>query len=130
MTKFKFGKLVRDKIIEHQIASGAIPSYHILNDAQHKQELINKIIEEAQEITDAPPDKIATEIADVQQAIDDLKDKFGLTNSEIAKAQTAKAAKNGTFKKGIFVHHVELDETSKWAKYYRKNPDRYPEIGE
>lgn len=128
MPKYKFGKLVRDKIVEHQIKSGAKPTYHQLDDESHKQELIFKIIEEAQEITNAKPEERASEIADVQQALDDLKQKYGLTDKDIAEAQKNKLHKNGAFKKGIFVDYVELDEKDKWAEYYRKNTDRYPEI--
>ena len=128
MPKFKFAKLVRDKIVENQIASGAKPKYHQLDDEKHKQELILKIIEEAQEITQAKPEEIVGEIADVQQALDDLKHKYGLTDKDIAEAQRIKLNKNGTFRKGLYVDYVEVDKNNKWVEYYRKNAGRYPEI--
>jgi predicted house-cleaning noncanonical NTP pyrophosphatase (MazG superfamily) len=128
MAKFKFDKLVRDKIVEQQISSGAKAQYHKLNDQQHKEALVNKIIEEAREILQADQSEVASEIADVQQAIDDLKLKFGLASSVIAEVQQAKNNKNGSFAKGIYVDHVELANDDKWTKYYRQNPDRYPEI--
>jgi hypothetical protein len=68
------------------------------------------------------------EIADVQQALDDLKEKCGLTSEDIAKAQAQKNEKNGAFKKGLYVDYVEVDSDSEWAAYYRDNADRYPEI--
>ena len=128
MPRFKFAKLVRDKIVEHQLASGAVSTYHQLSPDEHKSALIAKIIEEAQEIIQAKPEEIAMEIADVQQALDDLKEKYGLTGEDIAKAQIAKNKKNGAFKKGIYVEYVEVDDDSEWAAYYRNNTDRYPEI--
>ena len=128
MPKFKFAKLVRDKIVEHQLASGALPVYRQLPPDEHKRELINKIIEEAQEIILAKPEEIAMEIADVQQALDDLKQKYGLTSEDIAKAQIAKNEKNGAFTKGLFVDYVKVDSDSQWAAYYRDNAERYPEI--
>ncbi len=128
MLKFKFGKLVRDKIVDHQIASGGRPTYHTLNTEQHKQELVNKIIEEAQEITRASADEVTAEIADVQQAIDDLKGLYHVNNTDVAEAQVVKNEKNGDFKKCLFVDYVEVDENDKWVAYYRKNADRYPEI--
>lgn len=100
MPKFKFDKLVRDKIVERQIASGAVPVYRQLNRQEHKNALINKIVEESQEITHAKPEEIAMEIADVQQALDDLREMYGVTSEDIAKAQTEKNEKNGGFKKG------------------------------
>ncbi|HYG83437.1 MAG TPA: nucleoside triphosphate pyrophosphohydrolase [Verrucomicrobiae bacterium] len=128
MPKFKFAKLVRDKIVEHQIASGATPIYRQLNPKEHKNELIKKIVEESQEILHAKPEEVAAEIADVQQALDDLKEQYGLTDKDITKAQAIKNEKNGAFKKGLYVDYVELDGNSKWADYYRKNSSRYPEI--
>jgi len=128
MPKFKFAKLVRDKIVDNQIASGAKPKYYQLGDEKHKQELILKIIEEAQEITHAKPEEITGEIADVQQALDDLKHKYGLTDKDITKAQKIKLNKNGGFRKGLYVDYVEVDKNNEWVEYYRKNAARYPEI--
>ncbi len=101
MPKFKFSKLVRDKIVDNQIASGAKPNFRQLGADEHKQELVNKIIEEAREITQASPEEIAAEIADVQQAVDDLKELYGLTNKDITKAKDLKNAKSGAFKKAF-----------------------------
>jgi predicted house-cleaning noncanonical NTP pyrophosphatase (MazG superfamily) len=128
MPKFKFGKLVRDKIVDHQIASGAIPTYRSLSNSEHKVALVEKIIEEAQEILQAGESEVAAEIADVQQAIDDLREKFGLSANDITGAQALKNDKNGAFKKGIYVEHVEVPADDDWVAYYKKNADRYPEI--
>lgn len=128
MPKFKFDKLVRDKIVDHQIASGAKPKYHRLSPVEHKRELVNKIIEEANEITQAGQDEVAAEIADVQQAIDDLKELYGLKDEDVAEAQDSKNKKNGAFKKGLYVDYVEVEEGDQWIAYYHKNADRYPEI--
>ena len=128
MPRFKFAKLVRDKIVEHQIASGAEPKYRLLSEEEHRKELINKIIEEAGEITDSNPEDRASEIADVQQAVDDLVEKYGLTREQVSKEQARKNAKNGAFKKGIYVEYVEAEESGEWTEYYRRNQGRYPEI--
>lgn len=128
MIKFKFSKLVRDKIVDHQIASGAKPSFIRLSDSEHKRELINKIIEESKEIFQAEAEKVVDEIADVQQALDNLKDKYGLTDEDIKRAQKIKNDKNGPFKNGIFIEYVEVNEDDKWIDYYRANSDRYTEI--
>jgi len=128
MATFTFAKLVRDKIVDHQIASGARPAYRSLDPEAHKRELVQKIMEEAQEITGAPAGKEAEEIADVQQALDDLKNLYGLSDEDVRAAQVAKNEKNGAFAKGIYVDSVTVDEGDKWIPYYRENSDRYPEI--
>jgi predicted house-cleaning noncanonical NTP pyrophosphatase (MazG superfamily) len=128
MPKFKFSKLVRDKIVDRQVASGAKPSFRRLSPDEHKQELINKIVEEAKEITQAAPDEVVAEIADVQQAIDDLRELYGLRSVDVAEAQAAKNKKVGPFTKGIYVDYVEVSEDDPWINHYRENADRYPEI--
>ncbi|HSX32835.1 MAG TPA: nucleoside triphosphate pyrophosphohydrolase [Candidatus Saccharimonadales bacterium] len=128
MPKFKFSKLVRDKIVDNQTATGSKAVFRQLSPAEHKQELVSKIIEEAKEITQATQEEVAAEIADVQQAIDDLKELYGLNDTDIAEAQKAKNKKNGAFKKGLYVDYIEMDEDNPWIGYYRKHADRYPEI--
>lgn len=128
MPKFKFDKLVRDKVVDDQIASGAKPAYRALDPDEHRQELVRKIVEEAQEILKAPLEELAGELADVQQAIDDLRDLCGLSPADIAQAQEAKNEKKGAFKKGVYVDYVEVSEDNPWISHWRKNADRYPEI--
>lgn len=126
MLKFKYGKLVRDNIVKNQEASGAKPKYRLLNTNEHAQELIMKIIEETEEIIGS--EDLAAEIADVQQALDDLRELVGVTNADVADKQKQKLDKTGGFGKGIYIEYVELDESDKWVRYYRDNPERYPEI--
>jgi predicted house-cleaning noncanonical NTP pyrophosphatase (MazG superfamily) len=129
MPRFAFRKLVRDKIVEQQqLASGGRPLYRTLRPDEHAQALIEKILEEAREISQAAPGELAAELADVQQALDDLRDRYGLTAAEVAAAQAAKAAKAGGFSLGLYVEHVEVDADDSWVAYYRANADRYPEI--
>ncbi|HUB93179.1 MAG TPA: nucleoside triphosphate pyrophosphohydrolase [Verrucomicrobiae bacterium] len=128
MLKFRFNKLVRDKIVEQQIASGAKPKYRILDHDEHVKFLVDKIIEESKEIVDASKEEMAGEIADVQQAIDDLIEKLGLTRDAVVRAQHKKNVKAGAFARGFYVDHVEVMDDNEWVAYYRKNPDRYPEI--
>lgn len=119
---------MRDKIVESQLASGARPSYRKLSPEEHAVELVNKIIEEAKEIAGAEKDEAVHEIADVQQAIDDLKELLDITHTEVSEAQAAKNAKAGAFKQGLYVEHVEVDENDPWTEHFRARPDHYPEI--
>lgn len=128
MLKFKFDKLVRDKIVDTQIATGAKPKYHTLDPDAHVAALVDKIIEEAREIIQADEDAVTSEIADVQQAVDDLIELVGITADQVAAAQQKKNEKAGAFKKGIYVEYVEVADNDPWVEYYRKNADRYPQI--
>lgn len=128
MPKFKFSKLVRDNIVNDQLASGAKPVYHVLSPHEHKLELIKKIIEETKELTDASQKEFAAELADVQQAIDDLRELQGLSNDELRRIQAIKRNKKGAFKKGLFIDYLEIAEDDPWVEHYRRHADRYPEV--
>lgn len=128
MLKFSFNKLVRDKIVEHQIANGAYPSFRKLDSDEHKRRLVEKMTEEGLEVLTANPEEMASEIADVQQALDDLRELVGVSADQVTKAQAKKNEQNGPFKQGLYLDYVEVDEHDKWVEYYRKNADRYPEI--
>lgn len=128
MPKFIFSKLVRDDIINQQIASGAKPEYRQLSNDERELELIEKVIEEVKELSNADTNELAQEIGDVQQALDDLKLLYGLDDTTVREAQQKKNEQYGTFSKGLFVEHVELDEDHEWVAHFRENADRYPEI--
>jgi len=130
MPKFQFSKLVRDAIVDQQIASGAVSHFRTLSKSEHQLALIHKLREEAGEIEHADSSQLVSEIADVQQVLDDLKELCGITDKEVRTAQSDKNKKSGAFKKGHFVEYVEVDEDNVWTEYYRKNKDRYPEINE
>jgi predicted house-cleaning noncanonical NTP pyrophosphatase (MazG superfamily) len=128
MPRFILRKLVRDKIVDYQINRGQKPDYRILDAEEYVRELARKIAEEAQEIPSAPEGKYAEELADVQQAVDDLREKLGVSSEEVAQAQAAKNKKSGAFKKGLYVDTLEVPDGDEWVEYYRKEPDRFPEI--
>lgn len=128
MLKFRFKKLVRDNIVHLQLAQGAKPLYWQLSDDEHAEHLVKKVIEEVQEVTAATKGEVAAELADVQQALDDLRDKLGITPAAVAEAQSAKAAKYGKFEQGVYVDHVEVPEDNAWVEHFRSNPERYPEL--
>ena len=130
MPKFKLNKLVRDKIIEHQIKAGTKPFYRLLDSKDHKRELINKLIEEAREVLVVEEKNVASEIADVQQALDDLIEQYKLKKSDILAHQERKKQENGTFKKGIYIDYIDILEDDPFTDYYRSEPDRFPEISD
>jgi predicted house-cleaning noncanonical NTP pyrophosphatase (MazG superfamily) len=128
MAKFRLNKLVRDNIVDYQLARGQRPTYHVLNREEHLKALALKIAEEAAELAEAPKEKLASEIADVEQALDDLKTLSNIAPADIKKAKAEKAKKNGAFKKGLFIETLEVPENDSWNDYYRSEPDRFPEV--
>jgi predicted house-cleaning noncanonical NTP pyrophosphatase (MazG superfamily) len=125
MPRFRFDKLVRDKIIDHQMLSGVKPIYSILTSSQLKQALIKKIKEEAEELAQAASGEEGEELADVQQVLDDLITLHGLSKADVRRLQLLKNKKNGSFKKGIYVDYVNIKTDNPWFDYYTEH---YKEI--
>lgn len=121
MPRFKLNKLVRDNIVSKQETTGIKPHFCKLSDAQHKTELVNKLIEEAKEIIKSDKKNIVEEIADVQQVLDDLVVKHGLKKSDIRLAQSRKLNQNGSFKQGIYIYYADVPTGHPWLKYYECN---------
>lgn len=131
MAKFILNKLVRDKLVAEYEQLGQKAKYRKLTKDEHLAELKRKIIEEAREIpTEAEKDKIAGEIADVQQALDDLKALADITDTQVADLQRAKLAKRGGFLTGSFVESLTLKEGDEWVDYYRREPGIFIEVDE
>jgi predicted house-cleaning noncanonical NTP pyrophosphatase (MazG superfamily) len=119
---FKLNKLVRDKIVDDHIKNGAKVNHHKLSKEDKIKSLANKIIEEISEGTDL------SELADVQEAIDQIIKDQGLTKEQVAETQKAKRAKNGGFENGDFIDTETWPADHKWANYYAAEPARFPEV--
>lgn len=130
MRKFKFSKLVRDKIVESIISVGNKPNWRTLSDKEFVQELKKKVVEEAMEVPRTDDSKeVVRELADLQELIDNLLPVLGVSKKEFREIQKNKNKDRGSFKKRQYIEDVETgDEETKWIKYYLDNSDKYPEI--
>ncbi len=128
MPTFRLRKLVRDKFVAIYEDMGQKPVWRLLPRDEHTTALAAKVAEESQELVAAAPDKLASEIADIEQALDDLKALHGITEAEIAKIKRSKNKQKGGFAKGLYIDTLTLDENDPWVEYYRKEPKRFPEI--
>jgi len=129
MPEFKLNKLVRDKLPADYKRLDQVAKYKVLTLDEYKIELINKIIEEAKEIKiDGSIDSIKSEIADIQQALDDFVRLCGINLDEISKIQQKKFDKKGGFRNSIYVKTIKLKDDDSWVQYYRDNPDTFPEV--
>lgn len=100
----RYNKLIRDRILEIIESVGERPYWRVLNKKEYLREIKRKILEEAKELTEAKNKKeIVNEIVDIQELIDVLASKLGLTKSQIKKQQKEKNKKCGGFKKRLFL---------------------------
>jgi predicted house-cleaning noncanonical NTP pyrophosphatase (MazG superfamily) len=128
MRTFRFNKLVRDKIVEQQLQSGGKSDYHVLEDKEYLKALKAKILEEASEMDVEDMPELVKELADLQEVIDCMLEALGSAKDAVAKAQSKKNQKAGSFKKKLYIKTVTIPEDNEWIGYYLKHSDRYPEV--
>lgn len=103
-----YNKLVRDNIPAIIEKDGKKAEVSTLDTEAFIQALKDKLVEEAQEVTQThTSEELVMELADIQEIIDALKDEYGISSSDINMAQAIKAIKNGKFKNRTFLIKVE-----------------------
>src|SRR5574337_1130531 len=103
MRKFKFEKLVRDKIAEAVLADGGEVETRELNNKEFIIELKKKILEEAKELSKTKNNKeLILELSDIQEVMDTLTNTLGVNKKDLKKLQKDKSTKMGNFKKRIY----------------------------
>jgi predicted house-cleaning noncanonical NTP pyrophosphatase (MazG superfamily) len=106
----KYYKLIRDKIPEIIEADNEKPRVRTLKQEEFKQELLKKLIEEAQEVFEAgskEKEELQKEIGDVLEVIDYLIKEFGLSREEIETVKQKRKEKRGGFDKKLFLEYTE-----------------------
>lgn len=94
-------KLVRDRIPEIIAAEGRDYATEIMEDAEYRQSLLTKLIEEAREAAKAEPDELMKELADLYEVIDAVLVAFDLDKDAILAVQQKRRDERGGFEKRI-----------------------------
>ncbi|KKR63322.1 hypothetical protein A2361_00425 [Candidatus Woesebacteria bacterium RIFOXYB1_FULL_40_26] len=128
MRKFRFSKLVRDKIVEDIISNSGTPRWKTLSGREYIQELKKKLVEEGLELLDARDRETPEELADIQEIIDNLLEALGITKERFAEIQNKKNGKRGSFKKRQYIDVVEVKDGAEVIKFYLDHPEKYPEV--
>lgn len=129
MPEFKLNKLIRDRLPDEYERLGQVACYRSLSVDEHKIALIDKIAEEARELRASNSDiDIKSEIADIQQVIDDLVELCNISPSDIEVCMKQKYLKKGGFKNATFIETIKLNNDDEWIEYYRSNPETFPEV--
>ena len=97
------GKLVRDRIPEIIRRTGEEPVITILGDTEYRAALLAKLFEEATEVSEAPPEEVAGELADVYEVLRALAAAHGHDWQEIERTAEAKREERGAFKDRLYL---------------------------
>jgi len=104
-------KLVRDKIPNMINAENRIPIYYTLSDEQYWKALLNKDIEELQEVKKATSLKeVKEELADKLEVLRAMAKFNGFSLEDIIEEANMKKEKRGGFEKKIFLKKVIKDK--------------------
>lgn len=127
--QYKMAKLVRDKSVENMEAKGTEVLWHTLPLAERAPHLLEKFVEEQQEVRDAVAtgnvDEIAAELADMLEIIHALAAATGTTMQAVEAARQGKLARRGGFDKGIYVETITCPKNSFYDLYCAKDPAKY-----
>jgi predicted house-cleaning noncanonical NTP pyrophosphatase (MazG superfamily) len=93
----EYNKLVRDRIPEIIRQSGNQCEVAIMSEAEFSQALREKLLEEAQEAAVATPENLVSELADLQEVIDELLTVYGIEREDVLREQRRKRAERGGF---------------------------------
>ncbi|HEY1064444.1 MAG TPA: hypothetical protein VGE30_04105 [Candidatus Saccharimonadales bacterium] len=127
MRKFLLDKVVRSKLIARMRADRTeVESQELTGDRAYKA-VLRKIAEEAAEALEAPRQKRAAELADIQTAIKDAITLSGVSPAEVDQLEEQLAAEKGRFIPTIHVRTVNVQDDDPIAEYYGSRPDRFPE---
>ena len=125
MKRYQFDKLIRSKLPERMIREGVTINSKQLCDEEYVMQLKNKIVEEANEVSDAvTKESLTTELADVVEVIHAIAKASGIEMAEIEAARLEKRAVNGHFQASTYVNYIEVVEDNHEVIEYLDNKDR------
>jgi len=107
MTRIHYNKLVRDHIPDIIRAEGRECATTTLDDEAYRLALHAKLIEEAQELAQAPADGFLTELADVREVLDALIAYYAIDEVELATLQERRRLERGGFTQRITLTWAE-----------------------
>ena len=91
------GKLVRDLIPEIIRATGGDPQTRVLSSVQYRQALIEKLLEEAREVSEADSAHLVEEMADVLEVLRNLAAESEIDWDDVEAARQEKLLARGGF---------------------------------
>ncbi len=106
-----YNKLIRDRIPEIIAKDGNTADIIILSEESFKQAIKEKLIEEATEVCNADNrDEVLSELADLQEVMDTIKQMYNINTLEVNTIQAVKALQRGKFEKRLYLKSVKEKE--------------------
>jgi predicted house-cleaning noncanonical NTP pyrophosphatase (MazG superfamily) len=100
-------KLVRDRIPEIIKSEGRRPVTRVLDEASYRQALLAKLVEEAEEASQARAADLPGELADVLEVLRALTSAAGISWPQLLALAKDKRTRRGGFRRRIYLESVE-----------------------
>jgi predicted house-cleaning noncanonical NTP pyrophosphatase (MazG superfamily) len=78
-----------------------------MSESEYRQALLEKLVEEAQEARQAPPDELVTELADLHEVLAALMAAWQIAPKQVAQVQRQRRAERGGFDQRVKLLWVE-----------------------
>jgi predicted house-cleaning noncanonical NTP pyrophosphatase (MazG superfamily) len=102
-----YNKLVRDRIPEIIGSHGDRAVTRVLDEADYRDALLTKLVEEAGEASSARAEELPAELADVLEVLQALAKALDMTWEQLLALVANKRTRRGAFEGRIFLEYVE-----------------------
>ncbi len=99
--RLDYNKLVRDRIPEIIQNSGKRFAIETMPDAEYRQALLEKLIEEAQEARQAAPEELVTELADMQEVLAAVLAAWQIVPDRVQQVKRQRHSERGGFERRL-----------------------------
>lgn len=101
MPRVTYNKLVRDRIPEIIEADGRQCRTEVMTDAEYRQALLAKLVEEASEALAAEPHDLVKELVDLYEVLDALMVAYSLDKRVVTDLQQRRRGERGGFEQRL-----------------------------
>lgn len=123
--RFELNKLVRDKIVAMYEKEGVACTFTMLDDdGDFLEALTQKLIEELQEVfSSEDQEELIAELADFEEVLHEFKNFLKISQKEIDAAKAKKNEANGSFKKRLYIEHIDVPLSNKERIAYQEKKE-------
>ena len=129
--RFQFNKLVRDLVVTHCEEQGCKLEVRLLDKAEHVQELLAKLVEEATEVAQAQSrEERIKELGDLLEVFQTLLSLEEISSEDVEEARQKKRAKKGGFESGSYILTNTIPANHEDIPGFLAQPEKYPFLGD
>ena len=99
--RIEYNKLIRDRIPEIIEKANKTYAVDVMEENEYQRALLEKLVEEAEEVQKSEPEKLAMELADLFEVIDAVMLAFCIEKNDVLSLQATRRQERGGFEKKL-----------------------------